>query len=245
MVVLDGGGRRSAEGRPGRRPAISLVGTVGVAFTLAAAAPARAQEAATSRPARHPEAGRSGGDLPPVRVTKGPALPAPMVTSLRRGVRRAVVESRPGAPGRAEPRQRTAGQGRLTCELRQVSIEFESGDFPGSAVAATVTGFAQSFARGPTATAVAQAGRRTGSRATPGPRVAFALLYVHPASSADSLAARGEPTSGAGWRLTLARFRPEAPGGAQEWQELWGGGADAPPPHPCLVEDAWRRVGRR
>ena len=140
------------------------------------------------------------------------------------------------------------------CALRQVSIELQSGDFSGSSVAATVMGVAQSFTQaaavGLDPTAGAQARRGTGNRGTPGSTVAFALLYVHPAPATRGLSGRDEQTPGTGWRLTLARVRPEthsaatASGRDAEWQALWSGESDAAPLHPCLIEDVWRRVGR-
>lgn len=248
MRRIDDGGRQSAGKRHGWR----RIGSLLVALTLVVAAPAGAQEADASRTRRRSDAERSGRDLPPTRVTKGPALPAPMVSALRHSVLRAVVESRrPGTT--AEGNQAPAGQGHLTCELRDLSIELESRDFPGSSIAATVTGFAQSFtqapaggSRGSRLSAGSRTGTGAGSGGTPGPTIAFALLYVHPAPAAQDVAVVSESTLGPRWQLSLARFRPEASASAPEWHELWSDGPNRlPSPHPCLVEDVWRRVGRR
>lgn len=205
-------------------------------------------------------------DLPPARIAKGPPLSESLVTGLRRHVRDAVastaqhaqatkVGTSPGAPSGSRERGGRMGRwGRVTCELRDVSIELESGDFPRSSVAAVVVGRALTYVDGgyPTKRAALQgrgaADQRTADRGRHVATVAFALLYVLPAEERE----RG----GGAWRLALAQYRPErnassgaagAGSGRDElaWQDLWSSGGSAAAQTHCPVAAMWRRLGER
>lgn len=105
------------------------------------------------------------------------------------------------------------------CDVRGVGIELVSGDAPGSAIAATVAGQVRTRA----------AARTRGPVVT---SVRFALLYVY---------------TGEVWRLTLAKYRPEAPASRATrepaWQDLWSDGPESRDQAGCLVAGVWHHLG--
>jgi hypothetical protein len=192
-------------------------------------------------------------ELPPARVTKGPALPAALVAAIRHRVRDAAARTHRYVPAAGEDamaagkRAASRGRRRLACEVRDVDITLESGDLPvpGSPVAAAVTGRVRSNVEG---TLPSDSGARAGGGATsPGEPTAaavFALLYVHAAGQPDDE-----------WRLTLAKYHPTPrvaskkegaqPAAELAWRELWSGESGGTRQPACMAAAIWGHPGVR
>jgi hypothetical protein len=191
-------------------------------------------------------------ELPPARVTKGPALPAALVASIRHKVRDAVAKTRRHVPAVVDGDTTTAAKGsasrsrrRLACEVRDVDIALESSDLPGSPVAATVTGRVRSYLEGTfPSDSAARAGGGAASPGEPTTAAVFALLYVHAAGQPDDE-----------WRLTLAKSHPTPRAASKKdaaqpvaepaWRDLWSGESGGARQPACMAAAIWGHPGVR
>jgi hypothetical protein len=192
-------------------------------LTLAAHAPLSAQDAHAI--------------LPPARVTQGPALPPALIRDLQERVRRAIVETARFIEASPAPIGAATGAKnwrRTSCELRDVAIELESGYVANSGIVATVGGVARtSVLTGFSSRRAAERGAAATQQGAEVVESRFAFLYAR---------------TPAGWRLVLAKSRPErasATDQGEDWRDLWSDDVAPPQQHACIRADVWRRLGER